>query len=399
MRVCCISSLPVHLYDHSLSMHRKTHGGEDTMLTGLIRSAIRELRYDRTDVLARTTPMLRNINIETAYDCNMNCTTCTRRARPRVPFMAVDLFEGIIRDLKTSGYNGCLYLHYAGEPLLHPEMERMIRFLRDEGWAGRVHLYSNGILLTEANMRMLRDNGVRIVNVSIDGDERYNNENRSPGSYEGIIENLKRLSRDHGDWFDVTVQAVLFGQSEETLQGLIRDVGPLVNKLRVTPGFDQATMTLNTNPFGRSYPVVNMTSRTCPVLWSGMTVLSDGTCNACCFELAASKQVPDIDLNRQSVQEAFTSESYNRIRQKFLDRQFEGGFESCRNCVAWRVGRVNLPLLRVKRLGLNYVVVTNGYTDKYYFLGRRRKTNEGKKADLGQDELDGHDEKREWLIR
>jgi len=343
------------------------------MSLGLLSNAIRELRSDRIPVLARTTPRLRNINIETAYACNMNCRICTRGDRQRRPFMDIGLFRNIVRQLKAMRYPGNIFIHYAGEPLLHPRFREIAEILLAEGFAPRVNLYSNGLLLNEDNVRMLRDHGIRILNVSIDGDAAYADRYRSQGSYGQVMHNLERIAACHGDYFDVTVQTVLYRQDKETLARLLDDASPVARKLRLTPGFDQATMTLNPSPFGRTYPHVDLRAVTCPVPWSVMTVLSDGTCQACCFELGAGKKVDGVDLNKQSLEDAFFGEHYGALRRAFLERRFDDGFASCQTCRAWKVGRVNLFRLRVRKLSHRYVVVTNGYTDKYFFTGGGRK--------------------------
>lgn len=77
--------------------------------------------------------------------------------------MKPELFIDILK--KTYGHTRCIYLHVLGEPLLHPEIERLLEISRTFGF--QVNLSSNGVLLASREDILLAAPALRQINISL----------------------------------------------------------------------------------------------------------------------------------------------------------------------------------------------------------------------------------------
>ncbi len=95
--------------------------------------------------------------------CNLSCAYCNEYddfSRP-VPTAEVCRRVHLLADMGTS-----IITISGGEPLLHPELEQIIRHIRRRGMiAGMI---TNGYLLTQARIESLNDAGLEHLQISID---------------------------------------------------------------------------------------------------------------------------------------------------------------------------------------------------------------------------------------
>mgnify|MGYP000163558011 CR=1 FL=1 len=103
--------------------------------------------------------------IEITSRCNLACRTCTRLQLTDPGDMP---FESFQRAIDALGPLRRLWLSGQGEPLLHPDLSRMIRYCRERGIDGTV-LHTNATLLEGARMEALAASGLGELRVSIDG--------------------------------------------------------------------------------------------------------------------------------------------------------------------------------------------------------------------------------------
>jgi MoaA/NifB/PqqE/SkfB family radical SAM enzyme len=103
--------------------------------------------------------------LEVTNRCNLLCETCPRTFEALEPpaDMSWELFTRIVDqapDVKRA------VLHGVGEPMLVPELPRMIRYLKERGVY--VLFNTNGTLLREKRFRDLIDSGLDELRVSLD---------------------------------------------------------------------------------------------------------------------------------------------------------------------------------------------------------------------------------------
>jgi MoaA/NifB/PqqE/SkfB family radical SAM enzyme len=95
--------------------------------------------------------------------CNLSCTYCNEFDDFSKPIPLPDLFQRIDR---LSEFGTSIITISGGEPLLHPELEEVIRHIRKRGIiAGMI---TNGYLLTRDRIQSLNDAGLEHLQISID---------------------------------------------------------------------------------------------------------------------------------------------------------------------------------------------------------------------------------------
>lgn len=104
--------------------------------------------------------------------CNMRCPHCYSAAvrdRSQYGLPLADL-KHIARRLKERGVR--VVIVSGGEPLLRDDIEELVCYLKELHISS--HLSTNGILLTPARVRSLKEAGIVYVGVSIDGLPEFN---------------------------------------------------------------------------------------------------------------------------------------------------------------------------------------------------------------------------------
>jgi wyosine [tRNA(Phe)-imidazoG37] synthetase (radical SAM superfamily) len=156
---------------------------------------------------------LDTILIELADFCNLSCIMCDlseagRRRHghnnPEKPFhttrgkfLPFSAFKKLINSVEASGIQvGILSLFWLGEPMINPEIGRMLEYLETNaksigGWL----LHTNGQVLTDSTARLLVQKGCfKMLHFSIDAasQEVYSKVRRG-GNYALLVKNVRKV--------------------------------------------------------------------------------------------------------------------------------------------------------------------------------------------------------------
>ena len=151
---------------------------------------IAALRFPYQPVAAHIIPVRR---------CNLSCTYCNEYDDHSLPVPTHDMFRRIDR-LATLG-TGIITLS-GGEPLLHPDLDAIIRRIRDRGSIAT--LITNGYLLSRDRIRRLNHAGLDHLQISIDN---VVPDDVSKKSLKVLDQKLRWLAEDAE--FDVTINSVV----------------------------------------------------------------------------------------------------------------------------------------------------------------------------------------------
>ena len=125
------------------------------------RTRARELRMIAKALLSTKHPVL--VHIIPMRRCNLDCGYCNEYddvSKP-VPLEEMKRRLDLLADMGTS-----IITISGGEPLMHPELEEVIRHIRKRGMiAGMI---TNGFLLSEKRIKSLNDAGLEHLQISID---------------------------------------------------------------------------------------------------------------------------------------------------------------------------------------------------------------------------------------
>jgi MoaA/NifB/PqqE/SkfB family radical SAM enzyme len=148
----------------------------------------------RVTIDARTAeaPAPDELYLEVTNRCNLRCRTCPQFFGMAEPFhdLSWERFLAITEQLPRLRR---VVLHGIGEPLLNPDLGRMIRHLKGRG--AYVLFNSNGLLLRGAKAHALAASGLDELRVSIDGGtpETYRTV-RGVDGFDRILANLRRFT-------------------------------------------------------------------------------------------------------------------------------------------------------------------------------------------------------------
>jgi len=130
--------------------------------------------------------MFKKIYIEITNVCNLKCKFCPETARTK-QFMSIENFEEIIK--RISKFTDLVCLHVKGEPLLHNNLEEMLKIL--EKYNLKANITTNGTLLKDKAKIIEKSKTVRQINISLHSSTQ--NELFSKHYLKDIFESVEQL--------------------------------------------------------------------------------------------------------------------------------------------------------------------------------------------------------------
>jgi len=106
--------------------------------------------------------MFKNVYVEISNVCNLQCSFCPKVERKN-EFMSLSDFEKIIGQVAP--LTETVSLHLMGEPLVHPDLSRILKAC--ELFGTKVQLTTNGLEINKFRDVILNSEAVRQVNFSI----------------------------------------------------------------------------------------------------------------------------------------------------------------------------------------------------------------------------------------
>jgi MoaA/NifB/PqqE/SkfB family radical SAM enzyme len=155
-----------------------------------VREFLRGLAHTDHPLLVHIVPVRR---------CNIDCGYCNEydKVSSPVPLETIERWIDKLSDLGTS-----VVACSGGEPLLHPQIERIVRRIRERGMIAG--LITNGYLLSVKKIEALNEAGLDYMQISIDNVEPDEVSKKSLRLLDRKLEWL----RDHAH-FDVNINSVL----------------------------------------------------------------------------------------------------------------------------------------------------------------------------------------------
>ena len=133
--------------------------------------------------------------------CNIDCGYCNEYDKVSPP-VATDVLKRRIDKLRALGTSVVAFS--GGEPMLHPDLDDLIRHIRSCGMM--TGLITNGYFLVPRRIRALNDAGLDFLQISIDNVEPDEVSKKSLRVLDQKLQDLKRYAD-----FDVNINSVLGG--------------------------------------------------------------------------------------------------------------------------------------------------------------------------------------------
>ena len=173
--------------------------------------------------------------LETVLGCNLRCVECavgSGLVTRKHGCMGYEQYLSIMDKIKD--HARLLYLHLWGEPMLNPQIYRMIEHASQYT---RTNISTNGRLLDAAAAEKLITSGVAEIIVSIDGMTQHVYEKyRKNGDVGKALSALIRLAKCnalHGNKVAICPQFIAFSHNKHQMQ----EFADLCFKLNLSPSF------------------------------------------------------------------------------------------------------------------------------------------------------------------
>jgi MoaA/NifB/PqqE/SkfB family radical SAM enzyme len=196
----------------------------------LVTTATRSVRAGRKflhGLLATEHPLL--VHVIPIRRCNIDCGYCNEydKVSPPVPFDTMTARVDKLAELGTS-----VVAFSGGEPLLHPQLDELIRRIRQHGMMAG--LITNGFLLSEERVKALNAAGLDYMQISIDNVVPDDVSKKSlktldAADRDGRVHSKLKLLRMHAQ-FQVNINSVLGGgtrnpEDARTINRRARELG------------------------------------------------------------------------------------------------------------------------------------------------------------------------------
>jgi len=273
--------------------------------------------------------------IEPTNACMMNCVMCPRKNMKRkVGFMDLNLFKKIIDQAK---YNDHLLMHHYGDPLIHPKIDEMIRYVRSKGIIPGMSV--NPKLLTRKMCERLIDAGLGVIIISLDGidDKTYKYYRGKEANYDEAVKNINTLievKREKNSDLYVEVQMIKMKKTKgdtEKFEKLWNKDG--VNKVAIKPfitfdGSDQEIIN-QADEETLSKKFKEKQKPNCSWPWVSLVVMWDGKVVTCCYDYDGKYVVGD--LNKESLREIWNNKKMRLIRRQIKNNELHQN-PLCKTC-------------------------------------------------------------------
>lgn len=132
------------------------------------------------------------VEIEINHHCNLACTYCpnSNTKRNSSGLMSFKEFEIIINQLCDINYKGRICYHFYNEPLLHPELDKFVKYSKEQLPESFSEIFTNGTYLTRERFFELRTAGVDKFTVT-------KHSGLKTIAFDSVFDSLSEIERSH----------------------------------------------------------------------------------------------------------------------------------------------------------------------------------------------------------
>lgn len=286
------------------------------------------------------------VHVDTNNICNFKCIFCTsgdhellaQYNRPK-GFMTFSLFQKIINDLaQFDNKVKDLIFHKNGEPLLHPDLVRMIEYAKIKNIANRTILVSNGSLLTPTLAREIANSGIDYVQISVEAvsDLGYKNISNVNVSYDKIVFSVGYFYAHKKANTHLNVKLMDIDLTDNEKQKFHDDFQHICDSLDVEhpisytqPNIKDTSLGLKTSTTHDSY--LAQYKEICTLPFYTMNINFNGNVSACSFDWRHAHIMGDANI--EHLRDIWLGERYNNFRKLQLGKQRDKN-EFCDGCEA-----------------------------------------------------------------
>jgi MoaA/NifB/PqqE/SkfB family radical SAM enzyme len=234
--------------------------------------------------------------------------------------MAPDLFTRLVDEIATASPDSVVWLHKDGEPLLHPQFDRLLAYATER--LPRVHLSTNATLLDEDRLRTIFSTRLEYLRLSVDGFTREGFERVRVGArFDEVVSAAARAMaiRDAlGGSTAIGVRGTRLGEVAEAPEAFRAFWSARVDRVEIVPLMSwPGVIHVPDAPEERRLP--------CGLLYDEMTVAWDGRVVPCCV-YAPSHRGSDADVvgdaGASPLTRIWKDHPLSRLREEHVDGRY-----------------------------------------------------------------------------
>lgn len=260
----------------------------------------------------------KKIYIEITNICNLSCSFCAKNAR-KPKFMSIEEFTTILNKIK--GYTEYIYLHVMGEPLMHPEINKLINIANQKGF--KVNITTNGFLIDKLDI----NNKIRQINFSLHS--VYEQNQVSFDQYLIKLFQKSKIFAEKGTYINFRVWRHDCDDIIKRLENEFKTIISIQDKTKtLAPNIFYSYEEEFTWPIKRLGEGNNPSSGSCRALKDHIALLVDGTVVPCCLDNEAS--IPLGNIFESPLSEIINAPLYNELLTGFNENKKK--HKLCQNC-------------------------------------------------------------------
>ena len=262
------------------------------------------------------------LQIEPTNHCNADCICCpTSRSSRKRGYMDFDLFRRIINEASEIGVNAIfLFLH--GEPMLHPQIVEMIRYIKSKRLA--YHMATNGILFDATKIRGIlssgTDNADHISFSMMGATKQVHEKIVRKANYDDVVKNLKMLvdMREEMRVNGPVIEAIFYAMPENKHEEgkFLRKWQGTIDHVRMSGDISQSF-----SEYKRSNSQLTTRTKTCLNLWQKMTIFWNGDVTLCCQDVDGDYVLGN--LKEKTINEIWSNRTLLTIKTLHKKKQFD----------------------------------------------------------------------------
>lgn len=286
-----------------------------------------------------------SVQIDICSACNLKCNFCfhsdlnaIKKAGCKFGLMSYELFVKIIDDMKASWGKGKikkLKLFKIGEPLLNPDVSRMIKYAKEAEVAECIEITTNGILLNEKVSLDLIEAGLDILNISVNGidEQQYKETCQYNIDYEKFVSNIAFFFHNRKQC-RVFVKYSDIGYSEEQKDTFYNYFEKICDEMYVetisaTLWQDTRIGEVITNQHKGTYGQPITQKEVCPFLFTTMVINDQGIVHLCCVDWKSEYKLGD--LKNENIGDVWQGEVLKKYQMLHLNKK-KNCIGICKDC-------------------------------------------------------------------
>jgi radical SAM protein with 4Fe4S-binding SPASM domain len=281
------------------------------------------------------------VRIEPVGKCNFKCIHCPTGIEPNQRrVLMVDQFSVIIEQFIARKFiPRVVVLYHGGEPLLNKNISAYIRTLKEIG-VTKIHIVTNGSLLTKQLSEQLIMAGLDEIHISFDGESAHeNNIIRMKGDFYKDASNVKEFYKVYKKIGPKKIRILISNvQIVDNVDSLSND---LVTPQYLTEYFSKECPEIEIESFPAmvwpsfkvqdEFEVVAMPDLNptyCRSLFETVTVMANGDVVPCCYDLAGD--VVFGNVFNSNVFEIWENRKYTEFRENFKKQIYSDLCSKCK---------------------------------------------------------------------